>query len=157
MSPLGKSCLSFFWQSSTRRRGHQLVAGMLAGRRHALSNMFKALCLFTVTDISGVPLWAPLCAMHPSNWVMRLPEAVMVTSCQTHACQATLLPLFTLEAGFCCSEVVEVGSGVDHMREGTRVALEPQIPCWGNKMARSVSFARVAYSWDACKYASPSS
>jgi len=35
-----------------------------------------------------------------------------------------------------CRDVVGVGEGVSRLQLGTRVALEPGIPCWGSKVAR---------------------
>jgi len=37
----------------------------------------------------------------------------------------------------CAGDVVGVGDGVARLQPGIRVALEPGIPCWGSKMARS--------------------
>ena len=36
-----------------------------------------------------------------------------------------------------CRDIVEVGRGVDSVREGDRVAMEPGLPCWSNRMSRS--------------------
>ena len=36
-----------------------------------------------------------------------------------------------------CRDIVEVGDGVTSRQVGERVALEPGVPCWSNRMSRS--------------------
>ena len=40
-----------------------------------------------------------------------------------------------------CRDVVEVGAGVTSRQVGERVALEPGVPCWSNRMSRSTLHA----------------